>query len=117
MKLVLRERETQALVDALAGEHIVTSEILVVELSLALARRGSAALAHEATELIAEIDLVPVSRSVLDRAAVPTQPALRTLDAIHVATGERVAPARFATYDRRQAAAAHAAGLDVLSPE
>ncbi len=40
---------------------------------------------------------------------------IRTLDAIHLAAAERLPkPARFLTFDRRQAAAAEALGLDVV---
>lgn len=62
---------------------------------------------------------IPLSPSVLDRAAQPLRVALGTLDALHrasailwrEATGQDVA---MATHDRQLALAARASGLDVV---
>jgi predicted nucleic acid-binding protein len=54
----------------------------------------------------------------LPRAAALDPPALRTLDAIHIATAMAVRSdlAGIVTYDLRLAAAAESAHLDVLAP-
>ena len=62
--------------------------------------------------------LVEISPEVRALARTVTPPAVRTLDAIHLATALRMSDqlTTFVTYDRRLADAAIAAGLTVDSP-
>ena len=67
---------------------------------------------ERAGELIDAVGLVPVSRALLLAAGALSEPALRALDAIHVAAAIELVPLDgFVTYDERQAAAARLAGF------
>lgn len=69
-------------------------------------------------ELLESAELVAVDRRILRRAAEPMPTALRTLDAIHVASAlavrTRTASLALATHDDEMATAAAALGLRVL---
>ena len=57
-------------------------------------------------------------RALLLAAGAFAEPALRSLDAMHVAAAIDVAPVGgFVTYDERRAAAARLAGLRTMSPD
>lgn len=60
---------------------------------------------------------MPVDRALLATAGAIAEPALRTLDAIHV-TAAASLPALdgFVTYEERQAAVARLAGLRTIAP-
>lgn len=118
MKLVLTESGSAALVDATDDVRVAASEIAIVEVSLAVRRRAASAALAEALVVLRDVDLIPLDRVILDRAARAYPPALRALDAIHLSTAEGIRGAidAFVTYDRRQAEAAQDAGLRVLSP-
>ena len=59
----------------------------------------------------------PLDRSLLVVAGALQEPALRALDAIHVAAAADVSPIdAFLSYDERQAAAARLAGLRTVAP-
>ena len=74
-------------------------------------------LMDRAGELIDALGLLPVSRALLLAAGALSEPALRALDAIHVAAAIDLAPLDgFLTYDERQAAAARLAGLRTFAP-
>ena len=69
--------------------------------------------------LTEEMELVEVSRPILDRAAGAFPVTVGTLDAIHLSTALAWQEARqeditFATHDRRLASAARAVGLEVV---
>jgi len=75
--------------------------------------------AEEARVLLMGVELVEMDRPVLARALEPLPLAVRTLDALHLATidflstrGEAVA---LASYDNRLLAAAHALGIPVAA--
>ena len=71
----------------------------------------------EANVMLSALVLVDVSEAVLRRAAELGSAELRTLDAIHLATAERVGAGEIVTYDRRLAAAAGRVGLQAVSPD
>jgi predicted nucleic acid-binding protein len=120
MKLVLDEPQTPEFARALAGwPRLVASELVVVEVTRAAQRQPQPRDAFRlATEHLRAVALRPLSRAVMRRAATLQPAALRTLDALHLATALDLPlrPAAFFTYDRRLAAAARQAGLAVLSP-
>jgi hypothetical protein len=78
---------------------------------------GAAAL-RQARKVLARIELVRVSSRVLTIAGTLEPQALRTFDAIHLATaslfGESLA--RLVCYDERMASAAEALGWSVDTP-
>jgi uncharacterized protein len=104
--------------------RLSSSELAITEVHRAPRRRaaeppgialGPALLI--AARLLREVDLIPVKRSTLFLAAREFDPHLGSLDAIHLATALRLSSVdAFVTYDKRQAAAARAAGLVVVSP-
>ena len=80
--------------------------------------REVASLHAEARRVMQSVNVVPLSDTILVRAAEPMPTRLGTLDAIHLATAielvQRLAiPAVLATHDMRLAQAARALGIDV----
>jgi hypothetical protein len=64
------------------------------------------------------VDLVPITRDLLETAADLGPPSLRSLDALHLATALSLGSAldAFVVYDERLARAATEAGLPVVAP-
>jgi predicted nucleic acid-binding protein len=124
VKLVHRERETDALTNFVDGAELVSSELVFGEIPRALRRAhaGDPRLAlrpvlRQASELLEAIGLLPLAREILIRAGSLEEPALRTLDAIHVASAITLSPIdAFISYDERQAAVARLAGLPTVAP-
>jgi predicted nucleic acid-binding protein len=124
VKLVREEPESAALRAYLAEADIVTCELVLTELPRAIRR----AVAHDpglpldllierAGEMLDAVALLPLDRPLLLAAGALAEPALRTLDAIHVAAAVDVSPLdAFVSYDERQAAAARLAGLRTVQP-
>jgi len=74
-------------------------------------------LLNRTGELVDAVALRPLDRALLAGAGSLTEPALRALDAIHVATAVDLHPIdAFVTYDERQAAVARLAGLRTIAP-
>lgn len=74
-------------------------------------------LLERAGELIDTLALRPVDQALLAGAGALSEPALRALDAIHVAAAVGLTSIdAFVTYDERQAAAARLAGLRTVAP-
>ena len=100
-----------------AEARLVTCDLGEAEVLRAV-RRVDTALLDRARAVLSTIDIVPLDRSHLSRAALIAPAHLRTLDAIHVGTaldlGDRLQG--FVTYNERQAAAARDHGLRVESP-
>ena len=124
VKLARDEAESASLSAYLAGADLVSSELALAEVPRALRRAVAMdpalpleGLWGRVDELIHRIALRPVDHDVLLGAAALTEPSLRTLDAIHVATALHLSPVEaFVTYDQRQAAAARLAGLRTVAP-
>jgi uncharacterized protein len=124
VKLVRDEPESDALRTFLAGADLVSCELVLTELPRAI-RRAAAhdrrlpleSLITRAGELIDALALLPVDRALLAAAGALTEPALRALDAIHLAAAVDVSPVDgFVSYDERQSAAARLAGLRTVQP-
>ncbi|HET6570621.1 MAG TPA: type II toxin-antitoxin system VapC family toxin [Solirubrobacterales bacterium] len=124
VKLVREEAESGALRAYLDGADLVSSELVLTEIPRA-ARRAIAQdpalpldlLLERTAELIDVLALLPLDRVLLEGAGALAEPALRALDAIHVASAVALDPIEaFVTYDERQAAAARLAGLRTISP-
>jgi len=124
VKLVRDEPESQALRTFLDGADLVSCELVLTEIPRAI-RRAAAhdrrlsvdPLLDRAGQVVDALGLLALDRAVLLAAGALSEPALRALDAIHVAAALDLAPVDgFVTYDERQAAAARLAGLRTLSP-
>jgi predicted nucleic acid-binding protein len=109
-------------------EAAYSSELLGVEarrvidrlrLQAALDDDGLADAHHGLARIERSIGTVPVTRPVLQRAGLPMPTAVRTLDAIHLASAlllreRRVPPLVFVTHDPQQARAARALGFECV---
>jgi predicted nucleic acid-binding protein len=124
VKLVREEAESASLRAFLADAKLVSSEMVLTEIPRAVRRAvvqdpalSLDLLLERAARLVDALALRPVDRDLLAGAGALAEPALRSLDAIHVASAVSVAPvAAFVTYDERQAAAARLAGLRTMAP-
>lgn len=99
------------------GGGLTGSELLVVEVLRTCHKVDPGAIAT-ARALLRGVELLPLSRSLLDAAATLTPPGLRSLDAVHLASALSVREhvSSFVAYDRRLLEAAADAGLPVISP-
>ena len=74
---------------------------------------------HDLTRIERAIGAIPLTRPVLHRAGLPMPTAVKTLDAIHLASAlllreRRTASLTFATHDPQQLRAARALGFECL---
>ena len=122
VKLIKVEAESPDLRDWLNEQYTpaVTSVLAEVEVPRALRRSGPAHLAVM-PGVVARISRIDIDASVRATAAAYVDDALRSLDAVHLATAEVLVAAgktvsAFVTYDRRQATAVMAAGMAVSAP-
>ncbi len=105
----------------------VSSELVQVECLRTIDRARSRGIGDNSAtatqraavqDTLASFSLVPITPSVLERAADPFPTALGTLDAIHLATALALradrSTLRFATHDIELANAARSMGFDVL---
>jgi predicted nucleic acid-binding protein len=118
VKLVVVEPESAALARYLRQWQLrASSTLLCAEALRAVGRRGQAHLAG-ARRLFGGLHLVTMDEALLERAGELQPTALRTLDAVHVATALALGAdlGVFVTYDDRLAEAARAQGLVVTCP-
>lgn len=119
VKAVVDERESNALRAYLLGcsDSLVSSKLVLVEVRRAVRLATESADAEAAVAGVLDpVVLVAVTDSILARAALADPNALRTLDAIHLATALEAGAAQMLVYDRRLAAAAKSAGIEVVAP-
>lgn len=122
VKLVQREAESNALRRFLRrhrDDRRVTSALARVEVVRAISGGGPAAVAHARRQL-ARVDEIAIDRDLLDTAAtIAPGERLRSLDAIHLASAQALAPDLRAvvTYDQRMAAAGHTLGMTIEAPK
>jgi predicted nucleic acid-binding protein len=124
VKLIRAEPETPALRTFLTGADLVSCELVLAEVPRAI-RRAAAGdprlpldrLIARAGETLDALALLPLDRGLLAAAGALAEPALRALDAIHVAAAADASPVEaFVSYDERQSAAARLAGIRTVSP-
>jgi uncharacterized protein len=121
VKLLRREAESDALadwLDARSSHPWVSSTLIEVELPRAL-RRTDPGLLPDVPGLVARVARYEIDDVVRAAAAAYPDPALRSLDAIHLATARAVFGTQlsaFVTYDERQRVAARGLGLPVENP-
>lgn len=124
VKLVRDEPESDALRAFLTDADLVSSELVLTEVPRAIRRVAARdprlaldILMIRAGEIVEAIALLPIDRAMLLAAGALTEPALRALDAIHIAAAIDLSPVDgFVSYDERQAAAARLAGLRTVAP-
>ena len=118
-KLIISEAESGALRSWLGerrGQPLMTNALGAVELQR-LAARVSAEAREAAVLLLARIDLLSLTQTVLSAASQLPPPEVRTLDAVHVASAAEISDLQaLVTYDSRMRATAHGYGLPVAAP-
>lgn len=124
VKLVHREPASDVL-DMWLAERLglprVTSSIAEVEVPRAIKRIAPASQSRIGA-VMGTIARFGIDAAVRGLAASYTDPALRSLDAVHLATAQVLTaelgtpPTAFVTYDKRLLAAANAVGLPTASP-
>lgn len=118
VKLIVRERESAALVAVLERDHdmLITSDIGFVEVSRAGARAGVPP--SDIDEVLDTLVAMPLDGRVRHRAQRVGPSSLRSLDAIHLASALslEVDGLTFVAYDERLLEAARAAGLPTSAP-
>jgi predicted nucleic acid-binding protein len=121
VKLATPEAETDALRTAL--DHYdarTTNRLATVEVARALLRRGvaTAALTTEIANTLRGLAIMELDPVIAEAAGRVGSPALRSLDAIHLASALSLGQDLdvLVTYDTRLADAAEAAGLKVVAP-
>jgi uncharacterized protein len=124
VKLIREEPESTALSAFLEAADLVSCELVLTEVPRAI-RRAVALdpqlslepLIEQANDVLDTVATLPVDRAILAAAGALPEPALRALDAVHVAAALAVSPVdAFVTYDERQSAAARLAGLRTMTP-
>jgi len=124
VKVILDEEGAYALRSYLEGANLTSSQLVLTEVPRALRRTAAGApglalkeVLEQAGRLIDSMALRPVDDALLIGAGMLAEPALRSLDAIHVATAIHLHPIdAFVTYDKQQAAVARLAGLRTVAP-
>jgi len=122
VKLVLSEAESSALerfLAAHASDAYVTSELARTEVIRAVRRATDDEQVHGAArELLDRLDYVRMTRDLLEQAGCVGAPQVRSLDAIHLASGLALGTvlSSFVSYDHRLAEAAKQANLPVEIP-
>jgi predicted nucleic acid-binding protein len=119
VKLITAERETEALRSFLRPyPHLVSSILAQVEVTRASRLYGPEA-ARQAESLLHALSKIDLTPEVTDIAGRLQPPALRSLDAIHLATAVLLGAslAVVVTYDGRMASAAELSSIPVASPD
>ena len=123
VKLIRVEAESAALVEwlnARSDQPLVASALVEIEVPRAL-RRSQPGVLGGVAGVLARLHRIEINAAVRATVGAYTEPTLRSLDAIHLATAELLLasgkPLRaFVTYDKRLATAAEAATLPVATP-
>jgi uncharacterized protein len=119
VKLAIPEPESGALrAELTRWDRFATSAVARAEVVRACIR-VDAASERVAEQVVNALDLIAVDDRILVSAARLRPPALRTLEAIHLASALAVGEllAALITYDRRLAEGAVAAGVRTLRPD
>lgn len=120
IKLLAEESHSKAFAafyDSHAEAEWVSSALLRIEVARAVARVAPALL-PDARDLLSAFTYIAMDEEVVEAAMSEPDRALRSLDAVHLATARIVAEDLdgLVTYDARLATAASDAGLPVLTP-
>lgn len=118
VKLLVREPESEALRRYLQRRQpLVSSGLARTEVMRAVLDKGEPAR-KAGRRVLAGLDLVRVDKRVLDLAGRLLPFELRSLDAIHLATAQRLGAdlGELCTYDGRMREAAEDLGIAVIGP-
>lgn len=119
LKLVVAEKESGALLRFLKREQgeRVSCSLARTEVLRATRRHGPAAI-ERARALLQTLQLLHLGDVLLDAAGMLEPLEIRSLDAIHLAAANLIAPelSALVSYDRRMAQAAINLGFRVVSP-
>lgn len=120
VKLVFAEDESAALthwLDTRNDGANFTSDIALVEVPRAVMRFAPTALL-QVRDVLDTVNVIQLKESVLHRAASLQPPALRSLDAVHLASALQIRAdlTAFVAYDQRLHDAALDAGLPAVRP-
>jgi predicted nucleic acid-binding protein len=132
VKLVSHEPDSEVYNTIVAGQNVVTSELAVTEVrSALLTKERTGKISHQARTAgwrlfqekvrAEELILLPLNRQVIERAGAVIEQchpkvALRTLDAIHVATAELNGGEEMCSSDQRVCDASDFIGLSLVPP-
>jgi uncharacterized protein len=121
LKALFEEKESRALehwLESAPDIPKVTSLLSTVEVIRAC-RRIDESVVPNARQLLAGIDLVPISNDLIERASTVSSPKVRSLDAIHLASSLSLGAelSAFVAYGERLLTAAEAEGLPTAAPE
>jgi predicted nucleic acid-binding protein len=116
-KLVVEEPESEDLRTFVGDRVVVSSMVARTEVIRAVARTEPERVGA-AEKVLAETSLIIIDGPLASAAAWVEPASIRSLDAIHLATAQRleVGLEALVTYDRRMVDAAQMAGLRVASP-
>ena len=117
VKLVVEEPESEDLRTFVGDRLVVSSTVGRTEVIRAVARTEPERVGA-AERVLAETSLIIIDGPLASAAAWVEPASIRSLDAIHLATAQRleVGLEALVTYDRRMVDAAQMAGLRVASP-
>jgi predicted nucleic acid-binding protein len=119
IKLIIEEPESEALENFIAStdSQLASSEIAEIETVRTLLKRAPDRLA-DCHQVLERLILLPISPPIRLRAEYVRPTALRSLDAIHLASALEIQPdlEAFLGYDNRLIEAAREAGLTTFSP-
>jgi uncharacterized protein len=117
VKLILHERESEALVHYLQTPRRVISSVLSGVETVRACQRARLPV-DDVHDLMRAVETIVLAPGIVRAAGLLPPPALRSLDAIHLASARHVndPELEFVTYDARLADAARANGLRVVQP-
>jgi predicted nucleic acid-binding protein len=120
VKLVVAEDESLSLQSFLGertDDSLFSAALARTELIRAVAPNGAQAIA-DGRKLLNSLDIVMLTRQLLDDAGTLLPPRLRSLDAIHLVAAQRAGDTLRAvvTYDARMLSAAADLGISTASP-
>ncbi len=118
VKLIVAEAESDAMYRwYVEAERTVTSRLGLVEVRRAVARSSDEVDPVVVESVLGSVAVVEVDAAIATEASALRPAALRTLDAIHLATALHIGEVEaFVTYDDRLAGAARGLGLPVVRP-
>lgn len=121
IKLLAEESHSKAFAafyDSHADAEWVSSALLRIEVARVVAR-AAPALLPDARDLLSAFSYIAIDDEIVEAAMNEPDRALRSLDAIHLATARVLGPDLdgLVSYDIRLATAASDAGLVALSPQ
>lgn len=116
VKLLEQEAESDALRDYLIDSTGAATicDLGETEVRRMATRKGISQA--RATQVLDEFDIAHIERSIYAEAGLLPGLNPRSLDALHIAVALRIHADPFITYDMRQAEAAAACGLRVVTP-